>query len=74
MDMDIQKTIVSELRKTKISLRRIGKETGLTTSIVCRAKQGQTVGGRTANKLLTYFGYTLCKVVGKPKQLQRGKP
>lgn len=74
LSMDIPKTIVTELTKTKVSLRQISIDIGLNVSIVCRARQGRMIEADTASKLLTYFGYTLCKSGGKPKPLKEPTP
>lgn len=57
----ICETIRKEIEKSKKTRYQIAKESGVSESQLCRLVQGQTVGGRTADILLEYFGYTLTK-------------
>jgi hypothetical protein len=59
--MDIEKTILSELKSSKATLQVIADGAGLNISVVCRARQGQPLTARNASKLLDYFGYKIVK-------------
>ena len=56
--MDIQKTLLSELKKTKYSRYQIAKITGIEPATLCRFVNGErTITLKNAEKLLTFFGY-----------------
>ena len=75
--MEIDKTILKELRRTKYSMYQIAQETGVGPDILSRFINGKVgLSLSSAEKLLRFFGYTLAKIPrpsGLPK-LKRGRP
>jgi plasmid maintenance system antidote protein VapI len=62
MSMDIAKILVNEIRKGKVTMYRISKETGIDASALTRLVKGtRELSLKKAATLLEFFGYTLVK-------------
>jgi hypothetical protein len=65
--MNTIETIRKEIRNSQDSRYVIGKGSEVDPAILCRIMQGKTCTAEVADRLLSYFGYTLTKRQGQKK-------
>jgi transcriptional regulator with XRE-family HTH domain len=76
--MDIEKTLMKELKKTKISQYIISQYTGIDAATLSRFVKGErSISLKNAEKLLSFFGYSWAKATRMPllpPPKKRGRP
>ena len=76
--MDIERVLIAEIKKSKLSRYEIARLTGVDASVLSRfVRRQRSIDLRTAKILLRFFGYTLAKLSQMPKlqpPRKRGRP